>query len=155
MLEWLFHKKKDTRISGEIVDLIPEKIIEARADNQYVPSVFYRIYLHGSLHEVGACDLRLGMNRELYYAGNIGYNIKPSERGHGYAYEACLLLFRTAADEYGMHTLIITCSPDNVPSRHTLEKLNGTFLETVNVPPEHWLYKRGETIKNIYEYKIM
>ena len=153
MLEWLFHKKEE-RIQGERVDLVVDKKVAASSENRYVPSVYYRIYLHGSAHEVGTCDLRVGMNRELYFAGNIGYNIRPSERGHSYAYEACRVMFEVAAREYGMNTLIITCSPDNMPSKHTLEKLNGKFLETAEVPSDHWLYKRGETIKNIYEYQI-
>ena len=54
-----------------------------------------------------------------------------------------------------MTELIITCSPDNIPSRRTLEKLGGTLLETANVPEDHWLYQRGEKVKNIYRYDLL
>ncbi|MCH4207863.1 MAG: GNAT family N-acetyltransferase [Solobacterium sp.] len=155
MFDWLIHKQKTNRITGPIVDLAVDQKVAADWQNQYVPSVTYKIYRHGTDQEVGTCDIRLGMNKELYYAGNIGYHINLNERGHGYAYEACVLLFQIARDEYCMDQLIITCSPDNVASRKTLEKLNGKFLETVDVPIDHWLYRRGETVKNIYEYTLL
>ena len=142
-----FQRKE--RIQGPVVDLVEEQIIEPDADNQYVPSYMYGIYLHHSFLRVGNCDLRVGENDELYYAGNIGYRINPHHRGHHYAYEACRLLLGIAKD-MGMNRLIITCSPDNDASRKTIEKLGGVLIETTDVPPRHWLYQRGETVKNIY-----
>ena len=50
--------------------------------------------------------------------------------------------------------MIITCSPDNIPSLCTLQRLHGTLLETVDVPESHWLYQRGETVKCIYQYEL-
>lgn len=139
---------------GETVDLRQEFTRSANAFNNYVPSVIYGIYRHGSDVKIGECDLRLGMNEELYYAGQIGYRIYENYRGHGYAYDACLILFAIARDEYGMSDLLLTCSPDNIASRKTLEKLGGTLKENVDVPSWHWLYKRGETNKNIYIYSL-
>lgn len=139
---------------GETVDLRQEFTRSANAFNNYVPSVIYGIYRHGSDVKIGECDLRLGMNEELYYAGQIGYRIYENYRGHGYAYAACLILFAIARDEYGMSDLLLTCSPDNIASRKTLEKLGGTLKENVDVPAWHWLYKRGETNKNIYIYSL-
>lgn len=104
--------------------------------------------------KVGECDLRVGMNEEIYYAGQIGYRIYLPYRGHGYAYEACKQLFGIAKDRFAMTDLYITCSPDNIPSNKTLEKLNGEFVGKVNVPNTHWLYRRGETVKNIYHYNL-
>ena len=49
---------------------------------------------------------------------------------------------------------LLTCSPDNTPSKKTLEKLGGVLKENVDVPAWHWLYKRGETNKNIYYYSL-
>lgn len=146
-----FPKRK--RIVGPVVDLVEEQVIKPDENNQYVPSYMYGIYLHDSLQRVGYCDLRAGSNDELYYAGNIGYRINPHYRGHHYAYEACLILF-DIAEEKGMEEVIITCSPENTASRRTLEKLGGTFLETTDVPNDHWLYMRGETVKRIYKYKL-
>lgn len=147
----LFYRRN--RIRGPVVDLVVEQIIPPDKDNQYVPSYVYGIYLHQSFQRVGNCDLRVGKNEELYYAGNIGYRISPFFRGHHYAYEACLLLL-DAAKERGMEEVIITCSPDNDASRKTIEKLGAVLIETTDVPSEHWLYRRGETIKEIYRYEF-
>ncbi|MCR5229636.1 MAG: GNAT family N-acetyltransferase [Solobacterium sp.] len=153
MFRWLKRQKNQERISGDTVDLVHEKDVMASRFNNYVASRYYGIYVHGTQIRAGYCDLRLGMNEELYYAGNIGYHIEPAYRGHGYAYEACLMLFDIARQE-DMQEIIITCSPENTPSRKTLEKLNGELLETTDVPPSHWLYRRGETVKNIYQWKL-
>lgn len=149
MLEWL---RRSRTLPDDPVTLVEEQDIPADSRNSYVPSVLYSIELHGQ--RIGDCDLRLGMNEELYYAGNIGYNIQKEYRGHGYAYEACRILFRLARTKYHMEELIITCSPDNIASKKTLQKLGGQLLETVEVPAGHWLYRRGETVKNIYRFLL-
>ena len=154
MLFDLFNKNTNKRYYGEKVDLVQERVEEATLWNNYTKSIFYGIYLPNEPIKVGKCDLRLGMNEELYYAGNIGYRINELYQGHHYAYYACLLLFEIAKKDYGMKEMIITCSPDNTASRKTLEKLEGEFVETAKVPTSHWLYKRGETIKNIYHYEL-
>ncbi|MBE6122932.1 MAG: GNAT family N-acetyltransferase [Solobacterium sp.] len=153
MINWPFLKKSE-RICGEEVDLLVNRKIKADAENHYIPSVLYHIVLHDTNQIVGNCDLRIGMDEELYYAGNIGYRIYPGYRGHHYAYQACLILFRLARQEYEMDELIITCSPDNPASKKTLQKLNGELLETTDVPAYHWLYKRGEPVKEIYRYDL-
>lgn len=149
ILDWLLREK---RIPGDTVDLVLEKDIDPEYSSDHARNLIYGIYLHKSNKLLGTCDLRVGMNEELYFSGNIGYRIYESNRGHHYAYYACEMLFDIAKDDYAMDKLIITCSPDNIPSRKTLEKLGGTLLEVAEVPSNHWLYKRGETIKNIYEY---
>lgn len=148
----LFRKKE--KLIGETVDLIEEYRTSPSRLNDDAASVYFTICLHGTTERVGKIDLRIGMNRELYYAGNIGYRVDLAYRGHGYAYEACRVLFLAARDIFGMKELIITCSPDNEPSRRTLEKLGGILLGTKDVPPDHWLYQRGETVKNIYLYQL-
>lgn len=146
--------RKNKVIEGNIVDLIQESRREPSFSNNFVPSDIYGIYLHGSDQKIGECDIRLGMNEELYYAGNIGYRIYEKWRGHGYAYEAAKMLLQTAKEEHGFEEIIMTCSPDNIASLKTLEKLGGELIETVDVPHWHWLYKRGETVKNIYRYDL-
>lgn len=146
--------QKEKRIEGTVVDLVEERREAASPFNNWIPSIYYGIYKHGTNIKVGRCDLRIGENEELYYAGNIGYNVAPMFRGNHYAYEACKVLFGIAKNEFQLNQLWITCSPNNYPSKRTLEKLNGTLLETAVVPSDHWLYKRGETIKEIYRYSL-
>ncbi|MBE6109656.1 MAG: GNAT family N-acetyltransferase [Erysipelotrichaceae bacterium] len=152
MLFQLFRKNRITE--GDPVDLKLESHREPSFSNNYVPSDIYGIFLHGSSMRIGECDIRLGMNEELYYAGNIGYRIYEPYRGHGYAYEAAKMLMRIAREIHGFDEIILTCSPDNIASRKTLEKLGGVLVETVNVPSWHWLYKRGETVKQIWRYDL-
>ncbi|MDO5109101.1 MAG: GNAT family N-acetyltransferase [Erysipelotrichaceae bacterium] len=143
-----------TVIEGEVLDLRLDQVRRPDASNLYVGSEIFCICLHGTNVKIGECDLRLGMNEELYYAGNIGYRIYERYRGHGYAYESAVMLMNYARDRYGMKELILTCSPDNIPSRKTLEKLGGELIATVPVPHWHWLYRRGETVKNIYRWQL-
>lgn len=127
--------------------------IKLAVDRIYHNEYRYRIcYCHNNQH-IGYCDLRVGHNESLYYYGNIGYRILPGFRGHGYAYKACLLLFKVAR-QLGMHYLIITASPENIPSVKTCEKLDGKYIETVDVPAWHPLYSMNEKVKNIYRYEL-
>lgn len=145
-----FHRN---RFSSAVVDLVEEER-HGKGFGRSYESVDFGIYLHETNIRIGNCDLRFGMNEELYYAGNVGYRIGEAYRGHGYAYEACVVLLEAARRHYHMKVLIITCSPENVASRKTLEKLGGVLRETVPVPSSHWLYARGERVKSIYQYKL-
>ena len=89
----LFFKQKE-RIPGERVDLVVIRKIKGNAGNNYIPSVLYHIVLHDTDEVIGNCDLRIGMDEELYYAGNIGYRINTPWRGHSYAYDASLLMMQ-------------------------------------------------------------
>lgn len=104
-------------------------------------------------HQVGYCDLRFGMNEELYYAGHIGYHIYPLYRGNHYALYATKLLLKLAA-EFKMKQVYITCSPNNLPSKKTIEHLPFRFIEESEVPKWHWLWQRNEVVKDIYVYEI-
>ena len=142
------------RIKGSVVDLCPTHTFEASHENDYVKTVCFDICLHDSFTVVGRCDLRVGMNEELYYLGNIGYHVHEAWRGNYYAYEACLLLFDLAWQVYQMEEIIITCNQDNIPSRKTLEKLKGVLLKIADVPQDHYCYKIGEKTKCIFWYNL-
>ena len=103
---------------------------------------------------IGRCELRLGMNDDLYYLGQVGYSIRKQYRGNNYAYLATLLLFKVAKDNFSMNDLYITCSPDNIPSYKTLLKLDGELIEKVDVPEEHFLFGLNEKVKYIFKYKL-
>ncbi len=93
----------------------------------------WRITKHNSRHEIGQISYRDGESRCVYYFGHIGYHIDAPWRGHHYARRACALLRQTAVMS-GKSAVVITCDPDNIPSRKTCEHL-GCFLEgTFSVP---------------------
>lgn len=149
----IFDLFKKERYVGDKVDLLKSyEVGGSKSDD--TPCIYYEIVLHNTNKVVGRCDLRIGMNTELYYAGNIGYSVNIDCRGNGYAYSACKILFDIAKNKYNMDELIITCSPENIPSYKTCVNLKGKLLETVNVPESHWLAMRGENIKHIFKYKL-
>ena len=103
--------------------------------NGHVPAYVFEIVrvLDGVV--VGDIRLRLGYVRNVYYGGNVGYTVLEEYRGHGYAEKATRLLF-TVARAHRMPYLVISCEQSNDASRKTLERLNGTLLETI-VPPRY------------------
>ncbi|MCF0114263.1 MAG: GNAT family N-acetyltransferase [Erysipelotrichaceae bacterium] len=144
MVFWFKDKEVSLRLYREVS---PEE------DEDGILDLIYWIYV-GKHTCVGYCDLRVGaMCDSLYYAGQLGYHVFKPFRGHSYAYKACLLLFEIARKK-GMKELLITCSPDNIPSKKTLIKLGGNYVDTVPVPENHYLYERGETVKEIYRFDL-
>ena len=137
--------RRNNIYSGPYVDLHLERLQNKGR------TVLFGIFLHNTNVHVGECDLRLDMNEEMYYAGNIGYRIYEPYRGNRYAYYACRILLDLAKRKYGMHEIYISCSPENIPSKKTIEKLGFAFIAHCDVPSGHWLYKRGEKNKNIYK----
>jgi len=51
-----------------------------------------------------------------------------------------------------MDKLIITCNPDNFPSRMTCEKVGLKLREIKDLPPHNPMYQDGEKQKCIYEW---
>ena len=132
-------------LENENIKLVTYRI----TDDSYI----YKIYRKETNEHVGFCDLRVGHDTMLYYFGNIGYRIFPQFRGNNYAYQASLLLFKLAK-KLEMGYVIITVSPENRPSVRVCQKLNGTYLETVNVPQWHPLFRNNEKVKMIYRFDL-
>lgn len=107
-----------------------------------------------TLRIAGGLSLRVGTTRsvELYY-GHIGYHVYPAARGHHYAYRACRLAMPLLR-AHGFRSVIITCDPDNLASRRTIERLGGRYMETVDVPEIDPLHARGETRKQRFEVAV-
>lgn len=105
-------------------------------------------------HAMGRCDLRIGHNEKLYYGGNIGYRVEEPYRGHHYAGKACKLLF-ALAKKHDLGYVIITCNPDNWPSRKTCEYVGGVLMEIVELPEDNDMrVQDGETHKCIYKITL-
>ncbi len=100
---------------------------------------------------IGAIDIRIGYNENLYYGGHIGYRVEENYRGNNYASKACKII-KDVATAHGMNRLIITCNPDNYPSRKTCEKVGLKLKEIVDLPPYNELYLDGERQECIYEW---
>ena len=115
----MFRRKKtwsDGEIALELVVKTP-----GNKEKNWVASNIYDIRRLEDKKIVGRCDIRFGMNADLYYMGNIGYAIYPPYRGQHYAAKATLLMFDIARQNK-MKEIIITCNPDNYSSRRTDRK---------------------------------
>ncbi len=139
--------------SNDVIEIRLASRFKSGWINRY-ETYYFDIFLKGTRTRVGYIDLRMGYSEFLYYLGNVGYRIYEEYRGNHYAYQACQLLFACAKD-LQIPYLIITCSPDNVASKKTLEKLEGKYMGEKKVPISHPMYLQGEKIKCIYRYDIL
>ena len=140
-------------LKNEEIQLVLEKTVEADPVKNWLPAYIFTIRdLNGE--KMGACDLRIGHNLSVYYGGNIGYRVEEPCRGHHYAGKACRLLFELAR-RHGMEYLIITCNPDNWPSRKTCEYAGGELVEIAELPESNDMrLENGETHKCIYRFDL-
>ena len=90
-------------------------------------------------HALGFLNLRLRLNEGLLnYAGHIGYSIRPSERGKGYAKET-LRQGLQVAKEKNIKKALVTCSVNNPASRAVI-LANGGLIEDVRDGVErYWI----------------
>ena len=141
--------------NGQIYLMCTNKV-KANPLKKYLDS--YRFAICKGSEKIGNIDIRIGYgggphNDNLYYGGNIGYNIEEKYRGNNYALEACKLLIPIAR-AHKMTKILITNDIDNVPSRRVCEKLGAKFIRTARLPEYSDNYKEGKRFSNIYEWSI-
>jgi predicted acetyltransferase len=140
-----------TNLSDGIVTLELWETILANPLKNYLPSYRFRILETATGLHVGRLNFRIGRSEQVYLFGHIGYEVYPEFRGHRFAYHACVAALELAR-RHNMNEIIITCNPDNIASRKTLERLGGTLLEIALVPPEHEMAKEGDREKCIFSF---
>jgi predicted acetyltransferase len=57
--------------------------------------------------------------------------------------------------KHDMKRLIITCNPDNYPSKKTIEDLGGVLKDIVDLPVGSELYEMGDRQKCIFEVELI
>lgn len=88
---------------------------------------------------LGFLNLRLKLNEGLLnHAGHIGYSIRPSERGKGYAKEA-LRQGLQIAKEKNIKKALVTCSTENPASRAVIVANGGLFEDVRNGAERYWI----------------
>lgn len=111
--EWLDHLKansnQDTLRPGWVIS---STFFAVREDDERI---------------IGMVDIRHELNDFLRnYGGHIGYGVRPSERGKGYATR----ILRLALDycrSIGLDSVMLACDKENAASRKTIQKCGGIF----------------------------
>ena len=103
-----------------------------------VPSIQFVLF-DESVRALGFLNLRLRLHEGLLnYAGHIGYSIRPSERGKGYAKEA-LHQGLQVAKEKNIPRALVTCSTENPASRAVILANGGQFEDVRNGTERYWI----------------
>ncbi|MER0123002.1 GNAT family N-acetyltransferase [Streptococcus sp. ZJ93] len=104
----------------------------------FVPFVQYVSFdEHGQA--LGFLNLRLRLNDKLLqHGGHIGYCIRPSERGKGYAKEQ-LRLGLIEARAKAISRVLLTCHVDNEASRRTILSQGGQLENKIGETERYWI----------------
>jgi len=143
---------------GELVDgdltLRLVGLTEARPADRWAAEFIFDMIETGSGRRAGIIRLRLAETEELVmYGGQIGYGVDEPFRGRRYAARAVILLLPLARAN-GMETLWITCDPENVASRRSIEIAGGEFVEIVDIPEYSPMYAQGRRLSCRYRFDL-
>jgi predicted acetyltransferase len=108
-----------------------------------VPTYFFRMMSVDRQEEMGTINLRIGSSPHVErYAGHIGYGVHAAYRGHHYAARSVKMLLPLART-LGIDPLWVTCDPENMASRRSLEIAGAEMIEIVDVPEDCGIRKYG------------
>jgi predicted acetyltransferase len=136
--------------AGE-VQLHFSRIIDGDSARDLVPFYHFRIITQDG-QDAGHINFRVGDTDHIrLFAGHLGFEIAEPFRGRGWAAQACRAIAPFVRTLYD--SVIITCDPDNLASRRTMEKLGAQFLDEVSVarPVSHC---DGIRTKRRYEWSL-
>lgn len=99
------------------------------------------LYILNSQHTgpTGALDLRHYLTERLLNGGgNIGYGIRPSQRGNGFA-PYMLGLGIEKAKERNISKVLVCCDDNNPGSAHTIEDCGGELENLIDGLRRYWI----------------
>ena len=123
---------------GQMVDLLLSQTDpNAPRPRHWVP--FTELWMAVGREYVGRINLRHQLTEDLLeWGGHIGYAVRPSMRGRGYAKNALGLMLPIAA-QHGIVRALVTCDTDNVASRRTIEACGGVYEDTRQGKLRFWV----------------
>jgi len=123
----LHHQEADAQGEG----LQPGRVLQ---------TVYYLVQADGMI--VGSARLRHSLTPLLEIeGGHIGYDIRPSQRGKGYA-TLLLEMMLGEARQLGLSRVLLTCDDDNFASARVIEKNGGKLLNKVESDESSKLLRR-------------
>ena len=115
-------------VTSDNYDLFLKKLNDSKHIEGVIPGYSNQttyILVDSDGHIYGMSCLRHNLRGNLIYlGGNIGYAIRPSERGKGYG-TIQLRLVVEKAYEMGIKYALVTCRENNPASKKTMEKCVG------------------------------
>ncbi|MCL2367865.1 MAG: GNAT family N-acetyltransferase [Oscillospiraceae bacterium] len=141
--------------SAESYDKWLEEIEEAQ--DIEIPSMIFFAFRKSDNKMIGTINVRHPYAGYVKIHGHIGYGVRPSERGKGYA-TTMLNLALAYCQELGLEQVLLTCDQSNIASKHIIIKCQGVFegtslQEDGNVLERYWINvpshttQKGGTIK--------
>ena len=121
---------------------------------RWVPGYDFEMRRTGTSQRLGIIRLRIGSARALRYAGHIGYEVDPPHRGHHYSARSCRLLLPFAR-AHGLKAVWLTTDPTNRPSQRICDLIGARYVETVRLPRDHEMYRRGARFRRRYRLALV
>ena len=114
---------------------------DARRYIQHGPMVSYSqhgfglflVELRDSGKPVGICGL---LKRDYLQDVDVGFALRESFRGKGYAFEAAQAAMRHGQEDLGISRIVAITSPDNRASMKVLRKLGLEFERNLRIPDQ-------------------
>ncbi|RTE02376.1 GNAT family N-acetyltransferase [Paenibacillus whitsoniae] len=113
--------------AGMLDFLYSQDVEDKIVDDTFVPHSTYWLLDHDNNKIIGAVNIRHRLNRKLFNCGgHVGYGIRPSERGKGYA-SILLALTLEIIKEMAIEKVLLVCDRGNHASEKTIIKNGGQF----------------------------
>jgi predicted acetyltransferase len=118
-------RPKGMDYSNLIKKLESYRNVEACPPHRVPSDTYFLVNKYNKL--LGAITIRHYLNEELLkFDGHIGYGIRPTERGKGYA-KTMLKMALKVCEDRGMKRILVTCNKDNIASAKTIIANGGVF----------------------------
>lgn len=104
----------------EWLQLVQDNAHKSTVHANCVPTSVYLAFERNTEQLVGMISIRHERNAALdRFGGNIGYSVRYSQRGHGYAAEMLSLALEQCR-KLGLFNILLTCHKSNVASARTM-----------------------------------
>jgi predicted acetyltransferase len=89
---------------------------------------------------IGRVNIRHRLSAELEkIGGNIGYEVRPTERRKGYGHMLLCGALQIARHEFGIDLALVTCDADNAASRKIIRAAGGILIYPLGEELRFWI----------------